>query len=644
MIKSVFYSDHFQRLTPRLALTLDIANIAIIVLSLVLLNAAMSADNVYSDGEASLFIDQANQLVGSTYTTFGDSRLWPVHADVGGGVIVTDDFDQIKNRIGAGHYTVYLATQWLVFLFFVIAGIAALLLLASTSFLRLVAISAILLAATYCFGIPHLFTSDVGRSVSFEQQVMIFLVFAMTYWSVHKRLLKNTRTQDSLIAYASQSGSAMALARRFKKALSHGVDVRCFSTLTPECLTHYDQVLFIASTYGEGQPPEKARSFIRKLTALDAYTQPVQFSILALGDRQYQHFCAFGHQLNDLLRHKGAQSMLDMVEVDKLDASAIDSWWHKITALCHWQAGAIKQASVALTVTHNNCLNPSQHDRHAHVVQLDKLHLDYQPGDLLEIWPQRDAIQCRQILSELGFNEDEQVIFNKRPTRLLHAIKGLEWQGERADDAQQWVNMLKPIRSRVYSIASAPYQGEIDILVRRHQRADGRPGFASNYLCDIAQGQRVTAVIRKHPNFHLPEVDVPLILIGAGTGIAPLIGFLRHRAAMGSAQQHWLFFGEQYHTCDFYFADEISELQKQGSITHLDLAWSRDENPSYIGEHLERQQAQILEWVNDLGAYIYVCGNQKGFGESVCSILKGVLGQVLYDSMIQSGGLRTDLY
>jgi len=227
---------------------------------------------------------------------------------------------------------------------------------------------------------------------------------------------------------------------------------------------------------------------------------------------------------------------------------------------------------------------------------------------------------------------------------LIQALTNLEWWGESAENAQQLVDKLKPLAPRVYSIVSAPHQDHIDIFVRRHHRADGSEGVASSHLCDLTLGQKVQANTRSHSNFHLPTTDAPLILIGAGTGIAPLIGFLRHRAAQTSKQKHWLFFGEQHIESDFYFKDEITDLCSQEVITKINLAWSRDINPSYLGEHISQHKIQLLDWINDLGAYIYICGSKTGFGDSVCSELINILGEKLYKKMIQQDRLRTDLY
>ncbi len=636
--------SNISRLLPYIAKWLNMTNIAILALSLLLLTLAISINNIHSDSESEAFVEQTHWLISTTYKSLPNSRLWFVKPQFGGGVIITNNVGQVRNKISAKHYNIYIVSQSVLLALVISACVAMLLLMVNGNYLRLVAGSAVVILIICQLKIAFLFSTDTNITIPIDWQIIVLAILVSAYWLLNNKLLKNNRIGDTLIAYASQSGSAMSLAKRFKKALSHSTDVRCFSTLSPSCLTQYSEVLFIASTYGDGQPPEKAQRFIRKLTAYGSYAKPIQFSILALGDRHYPHFCKFGHQLNQLLAGKGAKPMFNLVEVDKLDSLTIGSWWHKITTLRQWKTNDIRQKTIPLTIVANTCLNPSQKHRHSHLLQLTNHQLDYQVGDLLEVVPQLTAKACREILSQLSFSEDEKVIVGEKTMLLAQAMTTLEWQGETADSAQQLVDKLKPLSPRVYSIVSAPHQEHLNIFVRRHHRTDGTPGIASNYLCDLTKGQVIQTNIRVHSNFHLPSIDAPLILIGAGTGIAPLIAFLRHRAAQNSNQKHWLFFGEQYKNCDFYFQDEIKQLKQQGVITQLSLAWSRDDNASYIGEHIKQQHALLRHWINELGAYIYVCGNQTGFGDSVGTVLNNLLGKEKYVLMKQNGRLRTDLY
>lgn len=653
---SAFHSLFFQRLSPFIANTLNIINALILVLSALLLLFALSIGNAHNKVESGHFLAQESAQAVIDNKLLADNRLWFIESNLGGGIIVTDSARQIKNKVSARHYAIFLTFQNILVSLLIIAAFTSLVLLVSKHYLNLVIATALLIFIIYQLQTYTLFYRSIDISAPISQHLYWLSLLALIYWGLNKRLLKNNHISDTLIAYASQSGSAMSLAKRFSKALSHTSDVRCFSTLTPKVLSQYNEVLFIASTYGEGQPPEKAHRFMDKLSNHKHYSASVRYSILALGDRHYPQFCAFGHQLAQVLNSKGAKPLLGLVEVDKLDTATINAWWHKLTQKLNWHAGDIQQNFSALPVTSNTCCNPSQTLRHAHTIQFDKGQIDYQPGDLLEVLPKRSTEQCRKLILNLGLNAQEIVIIDGQSSTLEQALSGLEWQdeideigeiakiGEVANNAQALVDKLPPLSPRVYSIASSPYQEQLEIFVRRYKRPDGCDGVASNYLCDLADGELVMASRRIHSNFHLPQHDAPLILIGAGTGIAPLIGFLRHRSASGSSQQHWLFFGEQYQDSDYYFAKDIKAFQAQGLITKLSLAWSRDSESSYIGEHIKQQQTQLRHWVHELGAYIYVCGSRTGFGDSVSEQLTDLFGQAELERMIQAGKLRTDLY
>lgn len=641
-------SPLIQRFAPYLAKSLHAINILALALSVLLFTLAWSVETRHSESSAELVGQQTSELLNAS-KQLNQSQLWFVKEELGGGALLTDQNGTVKNRIGDKQLSVYLATGSVLLVLVSSATLIGLMLLISNNYLRLVVTTVIIVAATYKLQTLYLFADSTDVNTQLLSAMLLLSFALILYCSSHKWLLHNNHVSDTLIAYASQSGSAMSLAKRFKKSITHTTDVRCLSSVDPSLLSRYNEVLIIASTYGEGQPPEKVKSFVRKLNEFGGYVEPMNYSILALGDTHYPHFCAFGHQLEQLLNSKGAKSLFSLVEVDKLDIKAINTWWQGLTSKLNWQADEIKQTTTQLQVIQNQCVNPSQSKRLANRIKFEKEQFEYHPGDLLEVLPKRSIAQSRNLLLSLGLNPQEKVLLNKGLANqelmaLEQAMTQLEWHGEQADSAQQLVDALSPIAARVYSIASSPEQDYIEIFVRRYQRPDGNLGVASNYLCDLSPEHMVNASIRTHSNFHLPKLNVPLILIGAGTGIAPLIGFLRHRAITANAEQNWLFFGEQHRKSDFYYQDEIEQMRLENILTKLNLAWSRDESGGYIGEQIEQLSEELLMWINELNAHIYICGNQSGFGESVCAVLLNILGQAQYDQMLQSGKLRTDLY
>ena len=490
-----------------------------------------------------------------------------------------------------------------------------------------------------------LFNLDVNNGLSLYTSIGILSVCFVFYASCYSLLNARSQTASTLLAFASQSGTAMSIAERFHKQLPNTFDLRCLSSLTPDCLSQYRQVLLIASTYGEGAPPETAVTFLNKMKQTQMLTSKVNFSILALGDRTYQHFCAFGHQLAHLLSSKGAKQITDVIEVDRGDKDAISNWWQQISHFI-----GKEQSTVSLTDnyhrlnTHSNTLvNPQKPKRAAHRIIFKNEGLTYQAGDLLEVIPKYDAIKCQQMLREKGFDCQQPVIFQNTEMPLFEAVRQSNWLGESATSAQQLVDVLTPLPPRVYSIASAPHESKLEIFVRRHFDDLGKPGLASNYLCDLNENELISARIRHHANFHLPKHLCPTILIGAGTGIAPLISLLKGMSVNEQRVPAWLFFGEQSKSTDFYFKDEINTMLSDKSLTQFTPTWSRD-GGGYITEQLEQHASSIKKWMLDDNAVIYLCGKQKGFGESVLSCLKSILEEHVYPSLIEDKRIRVDLY
>lgn len=463
----------------------------------------------------------------------------------------------------------------------------------------------------------------------------------------HNKLSQSQTQNATLLAYASQSGTALHIAKYFNDSLPNTFDLRCVSTLKPESLSHYTRALFIASTYGDGEPPEKAQRFMTRINQAEPFTKRIEFSVLALGDRSYPHFCAFGHQLATLLQTKGAKTMSPVTEVDKSDRSVIDGWWRDVSQTLPLNDGkpiTFEVEASKLKIISNKQLNANNNQRPAHRISLSHPGLTYQAGDLLEVLPRANEQQCLNRLKEQLLDANHTVTHLGKKKSLISAIRDCHWTNETATTAQDLIDQLKPLAPRVYSIASAPSASStIDVFVRRHTQEDGSPGLASHFLCDSKAKQTIKATIRTHPNFHLPQEDCPLILIGAGTGIAPLIGLLKERAVREQPNQHWLFFGEQNEQDDFYFKEDIFQMLETGSLTHLTTAWSR-QNDGHIHNKMALHADSIKHWIKEEDAVVFVCGRQIGFGESTTNRLSEILTPEGYAQLKENNRIRTDLY
>jgi sulfite reductase (NADPH) flavoprotein alpha-component len=144
------------------------------------------------------------------------------------------------------------------------------------------------------------------------------------------------RAADTLVAFASQTGNAEQLAQQTADAIrAAGQDatVSALNTVSASALRSYKRVLFIASTTGEGDPPDTATDFVLNVMSSDVDLQSLEYGLLALGDRQYSYFCGFGHTLDAWLQQCHALPLFDMVEVDNSDAGALRHWQSQLGLL-----------------------------------------------------------------------------------------------------------------------------------------------------------------------------------------------------------------------------------------------------------------------------------------------------------------------
>jgi sulfite reductase (NADPH) flavoprotein alpha-component len=180
---------------------------------------------------------------------------------------------------------------------------------------------------------------------------------------------------------------------------------------------------------------------------------------------------------------------------------------------------------------------------------------------------------------------------------------------------QELVLALDCLQPRLYSIASSPklVPGEVHLTVaavRYQQRGRLRKGIASTFLAErLAAGAPVPVFVQLSHGFHPPERDeAPMIMIGPGTGVAPFRAFLQERRARGAMGRNWLFFGDQRRAVDFLYEDELTLYHRDGLLTRLDAAFSRDQSERiYVQHRMREHSAELWAWLQD-GGHLYVCG------------------------------------
>lgn len=217
----------------------------------------------------------------------------------------------------------------------------------------------------------------------------------------------------------------------------------------------------------------------------------------------------------------------------------------------------------------------------------------------------------------------------------------LQLDPSRAIGVQEFVAQLRPLQHRAYSISSSqkahPDQVHLTVAaVRYHSAGRARGGVCSTYLADrVRRGEKPSIFISPNKAFRVPaDSDAPLIMVGPGTGIAPFRAFLQERQASGAKGKNWLLFGDQHHQHDFIYQDELAHWQKNGLLTQLDLAFSRDQAEKiYVQTRMREQGAKLYAWLQE-GGHFYVCGDATRMAKDV--------DKALHQAIAQHGGLSEE--
>jgi sulfite reductase (NADPH) flavoprotein alpha-component len=190
--------------------------------------------------------------------------------------------------------------------------------------------------------------------------------------------------------------------------------------------------------------------------------------------------------------------------------------------------------------------------------------------------------------------------------------------------AEALTSIFRKLPPRLYSIASSPlaHSDEVHLTVaavRYQTHGRERKGVCSTYLADLVKtGSPVQVFVQPNKNFRLPaDGSTPVIMVGPGTGVAPFRAFVEHRAALGSTGKNWLFFGDQHYTYDFLYQLEWQDFLKDGVLTRLDVAFSRDQPEKvYVQDRMIAQAKELYQWLQE-GAHFYVCGDANRMAHDV---------------------------
>ncbi|QKZ06773.1 PepSY domain-containing protein [Pseudomonas eucalypticola] len=419
-----------------------------------------------------------------------------------------------------------------------------------------------------------------------------------------RQQLDNVEAQADgwLIGFASQSGFAEQLAWQSASQLqAAGLPVRVepLSRLGEADLCQASHALFVVSTFGDGEAPDSARGFERKVLGQAMGLGHMKYALLALGDRHYPHFCGFGLRLHHWLGQQGAQSAFEPVQVDSADPLRLQQWQEQLGQLTGAQPTMAWQAPLYedWTLSERQRLNPGSQGAPVYLLRLaPPAPHGWEAGDLVEMMP-----------------------------RLTTDVP-LQTQ------------------AREYSIASLPGDGGLELIVRQERHPDGTLGLGSGWLTEHAPvGAAISLHVRRNNGFHAPRDEAPVILIGNGTGLAGLRSLLKARIAKGHLR-NWLVFGERNQAHDFLCRDELQGWLAGGQLARLDLAFSRDQAKKvYVQDRLREHARLLREWVAE-GALIYVCGSLQGMAGGVDEVLREVLGAATLETLSEQGRYRRDVY
>ncbi len=517
------------------------------------------------------------------------------------------------------------------------------------------------------------------------------------------------------VYYGSQSGNCEVLSKDLKKfAATQGFAAELIEldSITPADLAAQQHAVVICSTFGEGEPPDNARNFYTALMADDAAPMPatLNFSVCGLGDSSYTHFNKVGSDIYQRLVELGATPCHDLVLCDVAFEDDYASWKEGI-----FQSEAfINAAGAAAAPAANDSDNEPKYTKNnpfiANLIHTENLSgsgsakrvnhieislagggedVEYHVGDALGVWPLNCAEEVSELLSVAGFSGKEVVSLKSGQASLrvllqskldIHTVnaKCLEtWGLDSAPegfqvydvinelkpdiDAQTFVDGLRALQPRLYSIASSPkkHPGEVHLTVGEvHYDLNGkaRKGVASTWLGDRLQaGSNIGVYIQSSEHFHITANDeAPVIMIGPGTGIAPFRAFLEEREMRDTKGNNWLFFGDQHQAEDFLYRDEIKAWQDSGVLTNTSLAWSRDSDQKvYVQTLIKEQGEEFFQWLES-GAYIYICGDASRMAADVDKSIREVImehgamdaagADAYMDKMISEHRYQRDVY
>lgn len=374
------------------------------------------------------------------------------------------------------------------------------------------------------------------------------------------QLKGNTSRQlaDTIVLVGSETNTTWG----FAKALLDGLTAAgCRVHVAPmnQLASRYAsarRLLILTSTYGDGDAPASANQFLHKLEKLPA-SPALPWAVLGFGDRQFCNFCAFADQVSQQLQKQHWPQLLPTDYVDRQSGSAFE----------HWGTALGKAIKIPLS-------------------------LHYTPA------PRRSSKFV--LIQRTNYGEAVNT-----PTCVLRFNSAAPKQSLPAFAAGDLIGIVPPGSDapRFYSLASASKDAVLEICVRRQDN-----GLCSGYLYNLQPGDCISGFIQHNARFKPGKGKSAIILIGAGTGIGPLLGFIRANTAKRPMHLYW---GGRLAESDFLYQDELRSLLADQRLTQLHVAFSRGPQPAYVQQRLLEDAEHIRRLVRRENAQILLCGGRR---------------------------------
>lgn len=491
------------------------------------------------------------------------------------------------------------------------------------------------------------------------------------------------------ILYGSETGHSHELAEKLaEKAANKNVAATVINMYdyNTKKIGEEVNVAIIVSTHGEGDPPDMAGDFYKFITGKRApKLDKLNFSVLALGDKSYKHFCKTGEDIDAAIRKQGAFRIAPLVKCDVDYEVSAEIWMNNflLNLAPAVQSESSQNVEVKIVTEEYSKKNPfmatvlekvkitgrdSDKEVYHLELSLEESGLTYLPGDSVGIFAVNPESLVEQILQKTGFDPEYVVTLENGEMNIREALShhleitvltfdtvkkyyektklpelekllnddklldeylyGHDLLDILEDYPFDWnpnklVDVLRQLPPRLYSISSSQDNVGDEVhatvsIVRYERKNRLRNGACSSHLADnIEIDDQVPVYIEKNPSFKLPLNGSKLIMVGAGTGIAPYRAFLQQRETENKTGGAWLFFGDRRFQSDFLYQVEWQKWLKSNHLEKMDVAFSRDqEEKIYVQHKLLENQEEIFRWLED-GAHLYLCGDMKSMAKDV---------------------------